>query len=340
MRRLIIPAILLLIFLTSAFSGDSVNAQSPVSSSDTLDTSTDSILKYWLRERAVSNEKPFHKTFWCWLGTKELDTVAQLHSLLWDFKPHDKSEILYSLWLQDHSQDQNPYVKILRSSSFLRTQSAWPNYWASVQDRTEPQLGNMNQLVQVELEDSSLIAVFFPQEKGEKTIRVFDLSGNPVSLPEFEKNQTRLAAVFIAGKITGGIQNTNENQLKKTEKKQPYPFRTFVLCNEKMIRSWHHAVPGMQHQQALDMNYLMLLYAWTEAHPEKSRIRNPKKFPACWNALSAKSPIMEYYSSTQKSLRPGETNMQTEMRSAIDYLRSAWKNQVKPMERFPSKGMR
>lgn len=337
MRKLIFPAMLLLIVMVSAFSGNSVNVKSAVSVSDTVDTSTDSILKFWLRERAVSNENPFQKTLWVWLGTNELDTIAKLKSLLWDFEPHDKSEILYQLWLQDHSQDQNPYVKMLRSSDYLRVQSAWPNYWASYQERTEPQLGNMNQLAEVILEDSSLIAVFFPQEKGEKTIRVFDLSGNAVSLPEFEKQQTRLAAVFIAGKVTGGNKSANE---KKSKKKEPYPFRTIILCNEKMIRSWHHAVPGMQHQQALDMNYLMLLYAWSEAHPEKAQIKNPKKFPACWNALSKNASIAELFIASQKQLSPGETNMQTEMRSAIDYLRNAWKNQVKPMERFPSKGMR
>lgn len=328
MRRFFLPVLAAILLLGTSASGDKrcEDKSSPVS--DTTETATDSILKFWLKGQVVDCNKPFHATLWCWISETELDTIRELNSFLWDSKAYSPAETIYANALNDPKQKENPYAKLLSSGDFQRKKSAWPCYWTSYPKEARTVIGTRDQLVQVQLEDSAWILVFRPDQKTAKAFSVFDLKGNPVSFPEFEKNKNRLAAVFIYGNL----------KTEKSAKKIPY--RSFILCNERMIRSWHHGVPGVQNQVAKDMNYLMLLYAWAEAHPEKTSLNASRKFPSCWNGLPEGAGVKDYYVAAKTDMANEKMHIASELKMSIDFIRSNWRSQVKPAENFPSRGLR
>lgn len=327
MRKIFFCCIPLLLLLGAA-APSGKNAGGPLSFADSADTSTDSILKFWLRSQAVNNTLPVHKTFWLWTSASDLDSIAKYDALLWNFTGADRQQLVYSLLLNDGHYRDHPCARILLGSDYLRYRSAWTSYWAVCPSADTTQTRKRDQLVQVNLDDSALIVVFRSGAKEKNPFSVYDLNGRMLSWPEAEKRSGHFAAVFVTGNIAFAGD--------KTAKRRKMPFRYFILCNEKMIRSWHHGVPGVQQQVAKDMNYLMLLHAWAEAYPQKSVLKPARSFPAAWNGTGPRMPVAEYYRAAQPESANREKNIQPEIRATIDFLRAAWRNQVKPVEKFPA----
>ena len=302
-----------------------------ISSKDTL-TATDSILQFWLKPDGVDDDKPIARTFYFWTSVAELDSVSQQHALLRSQYNQDcfiADHADYRKKLEDKKWNKNPVANLLREGQFGRMRSSWPCYWSELICDTSDHL--QTQLVKVELEDSALLVVFRPQNK--IPWEVFDLNGRLIPESEFEKRQDQVAAVYYSDHVN----------IKVGGFKLDYFERTFFLCNEKIIRVWHHDVPGMQKRIMDDIKYLLLLDAYFGSDAKKTLApgENGKNVVGCWNGEPKDFSIAQYYFRTQLF---ADTDKPEAFPFAIDEiigtLRFRFPRQVNPMENFPSKGIR
>jgi hypothetical protein len=290
---------------------------------DTL-TATDSILHFWLNKAGVDDEKPIARTFYFWTTPEELDSVNEQHALLRSVGlPGEffrNFYLDYRAALENKKWDKNYLAIDFRGGQFGRMRAAWTSYW--FQNISETSALPTTQLVKVELEDSALIVVFRPQEK--KAWQVFDLKGNLISQPEAEKRKTQISVIYFSECI---------HATANCE-------RTFFLCNEKMIKSWQHGVPGMQHQILEDLNYLLLLDAYFASDVSKTAApgKNGKNVVHCWKGKTDHFSVAQFYFRTQ--LFANSSTLEAfpfAMDNIIGALRYRWPKQINPMEKFPSR---
>jgi hypothetical protein len=117
--------------------------------------------------------------------------------------------------------------------------------------------------------------------------------------------------------------------------------RSFFITNEKMIREWQHDTPAMQNGILKDLNYLLLAEAWLKedaSHTAKGG-RDGKNIVSAWNNSSGKKTIQQKMFSCYRSAQPFDMDASF-IESAISGIRKIWPKQVKPMDKFPSRGIR
>jgi hypothetical protein len=186
----------------------------------------------------------------------------------------------------------------------------------------------------VELEDSALIAVFRPKEKN--AWQVFDLKGKILLQPEIEKRKSQIAVVYYADHLVKKLPAPHVYKLNYSE-------RTFFLCNEKMIKCWQHAVPGMQKKIIDDLKYLLLLDAYLGSDIKKTLVpgKNGKNVTECWSGDPKNFNVAQYFFRAQQY---ASSETPEAFPFAIDQiigaLRYRFPRQLHAMEKFPSKGIR
>ncbi len=300
-------------------------------------SATDSILRLWLSPQTVNSEKPIANTFYFWTSDEELDSVLSQKRLLRTSAPSNRLEEIYWDRLLRTVKDFDPISGQLRSGDRQRIRAAWPCYWSILPESYSQ--SSENQLVQVVLDDSSLIVAFYPDRKRDKW-DVYDLRGNLLSGAEALERKSHFAAVFITGKNKGGsAYDTNPRHMEITYVKEKEYYRTFILCNENMIKSWHHGVPGMQDKIIRDLDYLLLLNAYLgESLHAQMQGRKGKNTRLCWARSSTKMKIGQLVLACERfAWMTGYPATQKSTTTIIDLLRERWPKQVKPCERFPGK---
>ena len=330
--RFLIP---LLIFLF-AFSKQEGNfSSSKTSSPDSTKTSTDSILDFWLSKQAVENNKPLFKSLWLFVSVKELDSIEESHQFLRTFNYSTKSQKDYYSMLNNSKFDKQAIANILRSSDKLRIRDAWNSYWPLINEDQGYRLQDGNQLIQVFLEDSSLVVQFQPQEKN--PFIVYDVNGDIISVAEAIQREKHIAVIFM----NYSKKETLHDEYGAPVKTAFFHHRSFYLVNEKMIKHWQHATPSMQDGILKDLKYLLLLEAWVKESPEhigKSG-KAGKHILRAWNDAPKNRSIAEKIFACRRSTLPYDFN-NLDMQKTINSLRAIWPLQVKTMEKFPSKGIR
>lgn len=339
MRRILLPG--LLMFLLALVAGSPAYSEKlHAVSSDSTETSTDSILRFWLKTQGVDDEKPFGNTFYFWTTAEELAASQKENTLLRRFDAGTLLLNLYRKNINDPCRDNHPLAKLLRGSDYSRVQDAWPCYWPALAENYEYR---GDQLVKVVLEDSALVIVFHP-DRTENAWQVFDMKGTPVSLPEALEAQSRIALVYFESEKKVQV-NIPVNQVdlmpgeKHSRKMKISGYRSFILCNERMIKSWHHAVPGMQNQVNKDLSYLLLLHAWFGSNSSHMLQpgKNGKNAQAAWKSEEALSPAQACMQTYRYSTIAADT---AATKSIVDELRRCWPLQKNPIEKFPSRGIR
>ncbi|HEU4718647.1 MAG TPA: hypothetical protein VFU15_12470 [Bacteroidia bacterium] len=304
-----------------------------VPAADSLEASTDSILKFWLSAEAVTEEKPVCRTLWLWTSASSIDSALYYHSLLWSYRPQSLPAEFYRGELENKKWNKDPLAQVLRSGSFGRTYDAWNNCWAALADAVSFE-GN-TQLVKVDLGDSALIVVFRPENK-RHAWTVYDLEGNSLSIADALKRKDQIAVVYYSSRKT--------NRMKGYAGSYPPTnlpgCRSFILCNEKMIKGWGHAVPGLQDKLNSELNYLLLLKAWFAEKPGNCSVagKNGKNTMHAWAAAKNSCTTAQL---CMKNFRYGSVNAgEEEIRNVIDKIRKNGPKQVNPVQKFPSRGIR
>lgn len=288
-------------------------------------SATDSILRLWLSPQTISNNKPISNTFYFWTSVVELDSVALQHRLL---RTVVQSDHLVNVYQHNLIREENDLVADHLMHGYMqRVRSAWPCYWSQL---AEWQPYGDDQLVQVVLNDSAIIAAYAPD--GDKKLRwtFYDLKGNTIARDDAMRRKWQIAAVFISGRNKDVITAPRRYPLKEY-------YRGFILCNEAMIKSWHHAVPGMQARIISDLDYLLLLNAYFEdpSH-EELQGKKGKNCRTAWTMLSTQMKISQLFFATQRfAWMTGVTATQESAKKIIETLRERWPKQKNPVEKFP-----
>lgn len=293
-------------------------------------SSTDSILRNWLAPQTVYDHQPVARTFYFWTSFPDLDSSLEQNQLLRTSVSNDLDILKYKDNLLYHSRDNEPIVNHLMSGERQRVRSVWTSYWQNINYDTA--FPRRQQLVQVVLMDSSLIVSYFPDKKKSERWRVHDLRGNLITMENAMQRKRHIAAVFVSGDdkivFTGPRRTVYREQ-----------YRSFFLCNEDMIKSWHHGVPGLQAKVMKDFDYLILLNAWFE-NPAHCAAHGPKgkTCSAAWTKLSAQMSVTEMFFATCRRAGYLEPNAdQQETKKILEALRVRFQGQMMPCERFPGR---
>jgi hypothetical protein len=328
MIRFFFPLILL-------FSFSQQDKSFPVSknvSPDSVKTATDSILDRWLDRQVVENNVPRFKTLWFFVSKNELDSIESSRQLLRSFAIKTEEHQRYYSSLTNSKFDEEPVASILRASEKLRIHDVWTSYWPLLYENKMISFPQADQLIKVELEDSSLFVQFLPEEKN--PFIVYDVYGNIVSRPQAIKREKHIAAVFMNW-------SRRESKLSEYNPGKMMHRRSFYIVNEKMIRHWEHGTPSMQDGIVNDLNYLMLLSAWLKDSPGHvgTAGKKGKNIVKAWNLPPAKRTIPEKIFACRRSSISFDASG-AEIDRTIADIRRVWRLQVKPMEKFPSRGVR
>lgn len=295
-------------------------------------SSTDSILRLWLAPQTVNSTKPIANTFYFWTSVNELDSVEQQKRLLRTTKQDDVAVDVYQYnLLVTQSKGGDAMADHLFSGERQRVRSAWPCYWSMLD---EPSMNpGHTQLVQVVLKDSSLIVVFSPGEKKDARWTVFDLKGNTIPVGKALERKQHIAAVFF------DVKNTLIYAGPRAYKVREY-CRSFILCNEQMIKSWHHGVPGMQAKIINDLDYLLLLHGYfNEGWMLPSQGKKGKIARASWTMSTTDMKMNNFFFATQRfAWMSGVDANSDATKKIIDLLRERWPQQKNPVEKFPGAG--
>jgi hypothetical protein len=293
-------------------------------------SATDSILRLWLAPQTVNDDQPVARTLYFWTSFPDLDSSLKQDQLLRSTYTRDVLAGKYRDELMYHSRDNEPVVNHLMSGERQRVREAWPCYWQNMHNDTGYE--RRGQLVQVVLMDSSLIVSFFPDKKKSERWQVHDLRGNLITMESALARKRHIAAVFISG---------DDKIIFRSPRRAVFRehYRAFFLCNEDMIKSWHHAVPGLQAKVVQDFDYLVLLHAWFEK-PEHCAAHGPKGKTcyAAWTKLSTQMTVTGLFFATGRRagyLEPPADQVET--KKIIGQLRERWQTQMMPCERFPGR---
>ena len=329
--------ILFLVFFSFIFlfgsHPDAHSFSEKIASKDSL-TSTDSILQFWLRPCGVDDNKPFAKIFYFWTSKEELDSVQQQHSLLRTQSLDNcflRTYLDFRMAIDKKKLNNNPVINYLREGTFGRMRSAWPCFWSGMCDTS---YASETQLVKVELEDSSLIVVFRPQEK--KPVLVYDLNGTILSQPEIEKRKSQIAVIFYSDHIIRKLPAPRVYKMNYYE-------RTFFLCNESMIKTWTHNIPDVQQKVYNEIKYLLLLDAYFGSDVKKTMVpgKNGKNVIGCWKGNVKNFSVAQYFFSTQQFADSESPEaFPFEIDQIIGALRYRFPRQVYSLQKFPSRGIR
>lgn len=293
-------------------------------------SATDSILRLWLSPQIVNNDKPVASTFYFWISPEELDSVLGQKQLLRTSAPSSNLDQIYWDRLLGTVDDAEPISIHLRSGQRQRIRITWPNYWSQLTEASV--LSQENQLIQVELLDSALIVEFSPDENKKNRWAVYDLQGKAVSMERALQRLDYIAAVFISGRNRMSYPGPRVYVHKEC-------YRTFVLCNEKMIKSWHHAVPGMQDKIIQDLDYLLLLNGYfREGWMFPSQGKKGKIALASWTMTESEMKMNNYFFATQRLAWMGGVDADSAAtKKIIDLLRMRWPVQKNVCERYPGR---
>ncbi len=292
-------------------------------------SATDSILRFWLTPQIVNNNQPVANTFYFWTTQGELDSAVRQNQLLRTTEVWSPLGRNYWADMSETETNPEPIAIHLRSGERQRVRFAWPNYWGILTE--EEQESGIDQLVKVVLMDSALIVAFDPQHR--KTCwTIFDLHGQVVPMDKAMERTRHIAAVFIAGSTPVKFTAPRRERYRDS-------YRTFALCNESMIKSWHHAVPGMQDRIIQDLDYLLLLNAYLDETGHRlSQGKRGANCIATWVKPAGEMRVSELFFATQcwaGALHyPADSRPTTKV---INVLRDYWPKQVKPCERYPGK---
>lgn len=294
-----------------------------------IPSATDSILRLWLSPQIVNNDKPADNSFYFWTSTEELDSCLSQNQLLRTTSPSNPVEQIYWDRIWATVEKPEPISNHLRGSDRQRMRAAWPCYWSMLSE-SYPQ-SSESQLVQVVLMDSALIVAFHPDERKDKWT-IFDLRGNVVPMNVALERKRHIAAVFVTGKSVSRL------PAPRVDVRKEY-YRSFILCNESMIKSWHHAVPGIQAKIVQDLDYLLLLNAYLgEGLHGQLQGRKGSNCTATWAMSASKMRISQLFFATQRfAWDTGKPATQTTTTAMIALLRERWPKQVRPCERYPGK---
>jgi hypothetical protein len=292
-------------------------------------SATDSILHQWLSPQVVNNNKPVANTFYFWTSTEELDSCLSQGQLLRTSAPSNPAESIYWNKMPGTIEHPEAISNHLRSGERQRVRAAWPCYWGLLSE-SFPQ-SSENQLVQVVLMDSSLIVAFHPDERKNKWT-IFDLHGNSIPMNVALERKRHIAAVFIEARNKVVMMHIHRHVINEY-------CRSFILCNESMIKSWHHGVPGMQAKIVQDLDYLLLMNAYLgEGLHGQMQGRKGSNCTATWVMPAAKMRVSQMLFATQRfAWDSGKPATQSTSTAIIDLLRERWPRQVKPCERFPAR---
>ncbi len=309
---------------------------------DTL-TATDSILINWLGKTAVTGAVPKLNRFYLWLEQQEIDSVLQQKNLLRHAQPQSTMEWIYQSSLMEARFAANPVAQQLRSGQRIRKREAWSNLWAMITEThdTDPR----NQLLEVVLEDTAWVALFRPESK--KPFVVVDVRGNIIPDLEAQNKAHRIAVVLFQSVLT----SKKMDELKERKLRFSIPgsntesahFRSFMLVNENMIKSWHHAVPGVQEKLLSEIKYLLLLDAWMSNSPKNqaNRGKNGKVALDKWESNRKLKRVNDaFFANLRVTGNYGIDANPAVVKRCIAVLRERWPNQKDAVERYPSKGIR
>lgn len=334
MKRIFVFPVLLLVLL--------VSFRAPLKITKGKDkplTSTDSILQNWLSKGCVvSSLKPVKNRFYFWTTVEELDSVVSQKRLLRTSAPEEQLHYYYWNALFDSKGKRDEMRSHLQSGDRQRVRMAWPCYWSMLSE-TYPQ-SPQTQLVEVILMDSSLIVSYYPDDK-KNTWEIYDLKGKRLSMTEALKRKRHIAAVFVeSDAITKSqsfpMQGMYAGHIYENGSKCHY--RTFVLCNENMIKSWHHAVPGVQAMMLNEISYIMLLHSFAaDGNKALYNAKSKKYWLKSWYGNTRDMRTDQMYFATQRYARScGSGLSEPVMKQILDVLRDRVKAQVKPVEKFPA----
>jgi hypothetical protein len=319
------------------------SAQAYVSKGKDTLTATDSILINWLGKTAVTGAVPKMNRFYFWLEQQEIDSVLQQKNLLRHAQPQTTMEWLYQSTLMESRFAAQPIAQQLRSSERIRKRECWSNMWSFITEThdSDPR----NQLVEVVLEDSAWIALFRPESK--KPFVVVDVKGNVIPELEAQRNSRRIAVVLFQSVLTSKkLDELRERKLRFSmpgNNTETAHFRSFMLVNETMIKSWHHAVPGLQEKMLSEIKYLLLLDAWMSDSPKNQaqKGRNGKVALDKWNSSRKLKRVNDmFFANIRVTGNAGVDANPVVVKRCIAALRERWPNQKDAVERYPSKGIR
>ncbi|GAB4142071.1 MAG: hypothetical protein Fur0041_17230 [Bacteroidia bacterium] len=305
-------------------------------------TATDSILIRWLSRTAVDANPPAFKNFYLWLEPQELDSVLKENKLLRNAKAQTTMEAVYENIIFSKSYDRHPVAQQLRKSSSLFKREAWTSCWTGLTEvhDNDPR----TQLVMVELEDSAWIACVNTSAK--QAWKVYDIKGNLIPENEVIKYPSRIASVCfvetLSGKKASAIEEKRRLKLLASfGGNQHVVLRSFILCNESMIRNWKHAVPGVQEHILNEIKYLLLLNAYWQNDPSKQvpQGKEGKYALKQWNAVKRSNNISALFYSNLRITGNGGVNAEYFWaKRCVDMLRFRWMQQNNPADKYPSKG--
>jgi|GEM_PF-4885746 len=221
---------------------------------------TDSALTALFGQDEVTHANFGRKTLYTWTDSAQ---VAQLRAgmpLLLK-KRSDEGELsLYDVELLRPKYDEYPAAKLLRNPSFERKRYAWCNPWATLSLFSRENYGD--RLLEIVLEDSAYICGFFPGEKQPFAVRRADNS--PVPVHEALEHPERWAAVYhvnVTNRRPWGVRKYEGTRTLRGKRftRSYDSFREYVIINERMVKRWSYATPGVIDRLAQDLYKFSLL---------------------------------------------------------------------------------
>lgn len=272
MRRLL----LILLFPLLLFTG---TASRTVPETDEL---------YAAFSKDVLLHRQFGRTvFYSWTTSEQVDSLRKDGPFLYKSQSDEGELSLYDLSLNDKKYNTDPVAKLLRNPAFARKRYAWSNPWATCNALAPEYYGD--QLLEIMLEDSAYICGFFPGTK--IPFRVVRTNGEPVTLTELLAHPDRIGAVYHVNSMNRkprGAVKRKGTRMIPGKFFRPYfePFREYIIVNERMVRQWSYATPGISDRIAKDA------YKFTRL-AEKNDLQETgagycgKNISATWNHAAA-----------------------------------------------------
>lgn len=253
--------VIILISIPFSFSGNTYASAKTVLFSTISDDSICTVIHPYI----VRNDHIVQSDLYTWTSKEQIEVLRNSPELLIKSESEKYGKANYDLILESKKAGGDSIAAMLLNERFAKKRFAWPHPWATVRGYPGENYGD--QLVRITFKPEAIFCSFVNKAGEKQPYRFYTSNEKEVSLAFVKAHPERIAVVyFVDTKKTTkaiahypGTYSRRPRHTRYVKTKDKFPYREYVICNEKMVQSWSYGTAGIISVMKDDVAFLQYL---------------------------------------------------------------------------------
>lgn len=217
-----------------------------------------------IHPQMVLNNHIVQSDLYTWTSQEQIEQLRNNQPLLIKSQSEKYGKAAYDLVLEAKKAGGDSIAAMLLNDRFAKKRFAWPHPWATVRGYPGENYGD--QLLRITFKPEAIFCSFVNGSDGWQPFHFYTTNEKELSLAFVKEHPERIAAVYFVNsrKTTKDVAHypgtySRKRKTRCVKTTAVFPYREYVICNEKMIQSWSYGTPGIISVLKDDISYLQFL---------------------------------------------------------------------------------